>query len=351
MQITNSRMTEGGLRPGDVVEIRPAREILATLDERGSLEGVPFMPEMLQYIGKQFTIANRVEKICDTVSGAYGSRRMRNTVFLEQLRCDGSAHGGCQAECRLYWKEAWLTKALDSSKGASPDPEEAQALERLVYSSVHRRKAESPHADTFSCQATEALRATAALPPWEPGQYLRELASRNVSLGRFLYVAMRALMRECGRILWRIARRALPQKTIPNPAAGREIAEKLGLQPGEWVEVKGAEEIVRTLDCNHRNKGLVFAADEMLPACGKKYRVRRRINRIIDEASGRLLTIKNDCVALEGFVCTGERSSGRYFCHREVYPYWREAWLRRVEEPEANGSSASASPADQSSTN
>ena len=30
---------------------------------------MPFMPEMLRYAGKRFTVSRRVEKICDTVSG------------------------------------------------------------------------------------------------------------------------------------------------------------------------------------------------------------------------------------------------------------------------------------------
>ena len=43
-------MPSGGdrpLRPGDIVELRPAAEILATLDESGALDNMPFMPEML----------------------------------------------------------------------------------------------------------------------------------------------------------------------------------------------------------------------------------------------------------------------------------------------------------------
>ena len=31
-------------------------------------------------------------------------------MLLEDLRCDGSAHDGCQAECRVFWKEAWLKR-------------------------------------------------------------------------------------------------------------------------------------------------------------------------------------------------------------------------------------------------
>jgi hypothetical protein len=33
---------------------------------------------------------------------------MTDTVHLSDLRCDGSAHAGCQAGCLLFWKEAWL---------------------------------------------------------------------------------------------------------------------------------------------------------------------------------------------------------------------------------------------------
>ena len=85
------------MRAGDWVEVRPASEILASLDDGDSLQAVPFMPEMLQYLGRRFRVSHRVEKICDTAGGTYLSRRMRSTVMLEDLRCDGSAHGGCQA--------------------------------------------------------------------------------------------------------------------------------------------------------------------------------------------------------------------------------------------------------------
>ena len=37
----------GSLRAGDVVEVRSLDEILATLDEQGELDALPFMPEMV----------------------------------------------------------------------------------------------------------------------------------------------------------------------------------------------------------------------------------------------------------------------------------------------------------------
>src|SRR5687767_15131427 len=105
------RRPDRALQPGDIVEVRSAAEILATLDESGALDAMPFMPEMIQYSGERFAVSRRVEKICDTVSGGPpGSRRMHDTVLLDDLRCDGSGHGGCQAGCRIYWKEAWLRR-------------------------------------------------------------------------------------------------------------------------------------------------------------------------------------------------------------------------------------------------
>jgi hypothetical protein len=100
------------LKPGDVVEVRSPEEILATLDGNASLDAMPFMPEMVKYVGRRFTVSHRVEKICDTVkdSGPPQSRRMYDTVLLDDLRCDGSGHDGCQAGCRIYWKESWLRR-------------------------------------------------------------------------------------------------------------------------------------------------------------------------------------------------------------------------------------------------
>src|SRR6266850_3211640 len=110
-----------GLRAGDWVEVRSAEEILATLDEQAGLDALPFMPEMLQYCGKRFRVFKAAHKACDTIKKT-GNRRMENAVHLENLRCDGQEHGGCQARCLLYWKEAWLkpVSRSDSADAYSP---------------------------------------------------------------------------------------------------------------------------------------------------------------------------------------------------------------------------------------
>ena len=123
------------LRPGDVVEVRPRAEILATLDASGSLDAMPFMPEMLRHVGRRFTVSRRVEKICDTIA-ATGSRRMRDTVYLEDLRCDGSGHGGCQAGCLIYWKEAWLRRVDFEGPEPSQRQREDGELDRRLRSKL-----------------------------------------------------------------------------------------------------------------------------------------------------------------------------------------------------------------------
>ena len=41
----------GAFRPGDLVEVKSADEILATLDADGTLDHLPFMPEMVEFCG------------------------------------------------------------------------------------------------------------------------------------------------------------------------------------------------------------------------------------------------------------------------------------------------------------
>ena len=98
------------LRAGEWVRVRSKAAILSTLDQDGQLQGLPFMPEMFAYCGKRFRVWKRAHKTCDTVNKT-GGLRMTAAVHLEDTRCDGQAHGGCQAECLIFWKEAWLERS------------------------------------------------------------------------------------------------------------------------------------------------------------------------------------------------------------------------------------------------
>ena len=165
------------LRAGEVVEVRSRSEILATLDPDGKLDALPFMPEMLQHCGKQFTVYKRADKACDTV-GKTGSRRMRTAVHLERLRCDGTSHGGCQSSCLLYWKEAWLKRvalATTASTPAGMREADGQAGDEkaagrslsvmctenvLIAATLKKVEQSEPSQDVYACQATELPKAT-----------------------------------------------------------------------------------------------------------------------------------------------------------------------------------------------
>src|SRR5580698_5184957 len=106
------------LKVGDWVEVCSKEEILRTLDTSGQLEGMPFMPEMFAFCGRRFQVYKSAHKTCDTVFPVRG-RRVEHAIHLD-TRCDGSAHGGCQAGCMIFWKEAWL-KPVDANSCADSE--------------------------------------------------------------------------------------------------------------------------------------------------------------------------------------------------------------------------------------
>ena len=313
------------LRRGDTVEVRTAQEILATLDERGQLDALPFMPEMVPYCGRRLTVDRRASKVCDTIAYS-GSLDIADSVLLDELRCDGAGHGGCQAECRYYWKEAWLRRVGPDDPHSGPD--DAEATEKLLrLATANATNGLEDSALRYRCQATQALAAGTSLSTKDPRPYLRELTSRNVSVGRFSRVMGRAIVYETQQKLGR-----LPNPPLRGMGPSSPKLPTLELKPGDWVRVKSPSEIRSTLNDKGKNRGLWFDR-EMLPFCGETFQVRRRIDRLVDETSGALIELTSDCVTLEGTVCSGERSTGRWMCPRAIYPYWREGWLERVERP------------------
>ena len=164
------------LRAGDVVEVRSEEEILRTLDADGKLDGLPFMPEMLGFCGRQYRVSGRAHKACDTINWQQ-FRRMESAVHLEELRCDGSAHGGCQAGCLLYWKEAWL-RPVDQQAGERPPETDAPGASTEALTAATQIGTNEAGQTLFSCQATELLRASKGLLPWwEPSQYVEDVTS------------------------------------------------------------------------------------------------------------------------------------------------------------------------------
>jgi hypothetical protein len=122
-----------------------------------------------------------------------------------------------------------------------------------------------------------------------------------------------------------------PRRKGRVPAGIRTPTHILNLQPGELVRVKPYEEILATLDADNKNRGPYFDA-ESVPYCGQVFRVRSRVDRIIDEKTGKLVTFGTASVILEGVFCKARYSHHRMLCPRAIFPYWREVWLGRVPE-------------------
>lgn len=343
------------LKAGEWVEVRTQDEIFATLDAKGTLENLPFMPEMLQYCGRRFRVFKRADKTCDNIA-AWSIRRMTDSVHLEGLRCDGNAHGGCQAGCLIFWKEAWLkragklaeidgsSKTLTPNLQVSPPRQITCTVESLLVASS---TTDSVGESIYSCQATELLEYTSFMRWWDPRQYIRDVFSGNLSTGladetraqRMLDVLL-AFLRLIGALTITVfnrerGRRSRTQYPFIAGDPGKTSIETLDLRPGELVQVRTKEEIIPTLDGQNKNRGLLFDS-EMLPYCGNIYRVLRRVNRIVDEKTGKMMNMKYPCIVLEGVVC---QSDFHRLCPRAIYSYWREGWLRRASPDELSQSS------------
>jgi hypothetical protein len=317
-------MSARRLRRGDLVEVRSPGEILRTLDADGMLDSMPFMPEMVRHCGQRFLVDATADKVCDARSQ---SRQLPDTVFLVDPRCDGSGHDGCQARCRLLWKEAWLkpVTAHDAPAAAPADDEERRQLS--VLASRNTSVQDDAGDSLYRCQATNVVIASTPLSTSDPRPYVRELTSGNVPFFRFVRLMFRVVVMQVKNRL-----RVLKIPPLRGDQRTSPKTEPLDLQPGEWVRVKDPERIQQTLNDQGRNRGLWFDL-EMLPYCGRVFRVSARVERIIDEHTGKMLEFSNDCIALDGVACTGTYSPGRWFCRREIIPYWREAWLERADPP------------------
>ena len=73
------------VRTGDWLEVKSAQEIAQTLDSDGTLDGLPFMPEMLQHCGRRYRLLRHAEKTCMEGSDSlYSSREFHgnDVVFL-----------------------------------------------------------------------------------------------------------------------------------------------------------------------------------------------------------------------------------------------------------------------------
>ena len=261
----------GRLRVGDWVEVRSKEEILSTLDSKGQLEGMPFMPEMFAFCGQKFQVYKSAHKTCDTVFPTR-SRRVDRAVHLA-TRCDGQAHGGCQASCLIFWKEVWLRRVQNSDSAYASARTEVRteggdralrvgAKEADVWSGT--QTGDTRHGTpVYVCQATQLPYATTDLAWWDLRQYLEDYRSGNANLWRIfcgLVYSIYFHVSQAGIGLGRPMRwlydklyplwagTPFPGKPGRIPAGQPTPTGSLGLKPGDLVRVKSQEEILNTVD-------------------------------------------------------------------------------------------------------
>lgn len=222
-----------------------------------------------------------------------------------------------------------------------PDPEAPAANDDSPVVRKLEQFAQS-HGDSYRCQATQLPEFTELLHWWDLRQYLRDLRTGNVGIGRMISVSALSVFRGLMKI--GIGTRALlffynKFQSItggrPFPVIGGTLEQtptlELGLKPGDLVRIKSLDEINATLDILGKNRGMSFDP-EMARFCGGVFRVSSRVERILDERSGRMLTFKAPAIMLENVYCRSEMSSGRLYCPRRIMSYWREIWLEPVGE-------------------
>ena len=327
-----------GLHVGEWVVVRSRQEILSTLDERGRLQELPFQPEMLAFCGQRLRVAKVAHKTCDNIKKT-GGRKMLSAVHLEGARCDGAAHGSCMADCVFFWKEAWLKRPEDPDGQPSVNSLiDAQRLDRCV---VEGGDMEQPD-PRYVCQTTALYEATSLLPWWDVRQYVRDVTSGNHSLLHMLRILAFAGYRKLVGLgvgyrfliggYKTVVGKPFPRGDGRIPVGSPTPNELLNLQPGEWVEVKSQEEILETINAQGFNRGMRYDM-EMSKYAGNRYRVQMRVNRLINEQTGKMMEMKSPCIQLENVFCRAECTQDRLGCPRASNTYWREIWLRRADGP------------------
>jgi hypothetical protein len=306
------------LRAGDWVEIKDPAAIAQTLNEEGLLDGLPFMPEMMEFCGRHYQVLRLAEKTCVEFPGGlvYKIREFHNNdvVLLQTRRCSGAAHDGCQRNCVFFWKAAWLRRV---------DRNRPEAVVDLAGQEQLRTRLKTMRAPgRYLCQSTELSKAT---HPITRGRVILKCFSDVISGSRGLFQMVRYVFVPVFRFLGE----KFPHRPLLAGDLKRTPTEHLGLEPGEWVRIKSEAKIAETLDSRACNRGLRCDGG-MRQYCGGRYKVKSRLDRMISETNGEMHEVGNT-VILDGLACLcwWNHVGG---CPREDLVWWREIWLEREQD-------------------
>jgi hypothetical protein len=94
---------------GELVRVRTAEEIEATLDHWRQLKGCGFMSGMRKYYGTTQIVLKPVKRFIDERENRVV--RSGNLYLLDGLMCQGiGSSGRCDRSCHFFWRAEWLAK-------------------------------------------------------------------------------------------------------------------------------------------------------------------------------------------------------------------------------------------------
>jgi hypothetical protein len=98
------------LQPGELVRIKPFKEILNTLDTRNCNRGLYFDAEEVPYCGKTYRVLKRVTKVIHEQTGRMLEMKTPS-IILDSVICEGR-YSKCRMFCPRaiysFWREIWL---------------------------------------------------------------------------------------------------------------------------------------------------------------------------------------------------------------------------------------------------
>jgi hypothetical protein len=244
----------------------------------------------------------------------------RTTSHVGGRTRDGS-HGGCRAACQVLWNEQWLRRIGARDPTPANQSPSMRDLEARVLPVAFVPGAPTA-AGRYMCQITELRHLSTPVRTHDWRLDVRPLLNGNVPAAGWVMAMLTRLFNAVQQ--WRhgttypVTTQQLPQGPTP--------VVRLDLLPGEMVRVRSKPEICRTLYQNE-NRGMWFGR-ETLRFCNQPFVVRNRVERIINERTGEMMTLGTPCVTLESACASGEFLR---FNPQNEYVFWREIWLKRID--------------------
>jgi hypothetical protein len=97
------------LQPGEIVQIRPIKEMQETLDSRGRNRGLICDIELERFCGQRYRVLSRLDRMISESTGEM--RKVEGTVILDGNLClCARVVGGCPRLEYCYWREVWLNR-------------------------------------------------------------------------------------------------------------------------------------------------------------------------------------------------------------------------------------------------